>query len=234
MSSHVLISAKETKKTKELGEIKERLDELTKENKQLRNELAATAEIKKRLEEPAKENEQQRKEFTGAAVTEKLDRIADTSKTIIPGMHQTGIGAYDKAVEWKLDFTAADIARVLGLVLVGVILWVILSLINRYIPMQATIKQIVNIVFIIVVIVWLLGAFGIIDSFHGIGIGIRIVIDLVLVGVILWLINRYIPMQATIKQVVNIVVIIVVIIWLLSAFGIMDILQGIFLGKGKP
>ncbi|RYY87606.1 MAG: hypothetical protein EOO15_11370 [Chitinophagaceae bacterium] len=49
---------------------------------------------------------------------------------------------------------------------------------------------------------------------------INIIIVLVVVGVILWLINRFIPMQSTIKSILNIVVIIVVILWLLKAFGI--------------
>ena len=49
---------------------------------------------------------------------------------------------------------------------------------------------------------------------------INVVIVLIIVGVVLWLINRFIPMQSTIKSILNIVVIIVVILWLLKAFGI--------------
>ncbi|GAA4344590.1 Thivi_2564 family membrane protein [Flaviaesturariibacter amylovorans] len=49
---------------------------------------------------------------------------------------------------------------------------------------------------------------------------INIVIVLVVVGVVLWLINRFIPMQGTIKTILNVVVIICVILWLLKAFGI--------------
>ena len=45
-------------------------------------------------------------------------------------------------------------------------------------------------------------------------------ISLVVVGVLLWLINAYIPMQATIKKILNIVVVIVVVLWVLSAFGV--------------
>jgi hypothetical protein len=45
---------------------------------------------------------------------------------------------------------------------------------------------------------------------------------LVVVGVILWLINTYIPMQGTIKRILNIVVIIVVILWLLYGFGVIN------------
>jgi hypothetical protein len=50
---------------------------------------------------------------------------------------------------------------------------------------------------------------------------ITIVIVLVVVGVLLWLINAYIPMQGTIKSILNAVVIIVVVIWLLQAFGVL-------------
>ncbi|HEY0089136.1 MAG TPA: Thivi_2564 family membrane protein, partial [Candidatus Lokiarchaeia archaeon] len=51
---------------------------------------------------------------------------------------------------------------------------------------------------------------------------INLLIILVAIGVILWLINTYIPMQATIKKILNVVVVIAVIIWLLSVFGVID------------
>jgi hypothetical protein len=56
---------------------------------------------------------------------------------------------------------------------------------------------------------------------------IGLVLVLVVVGVILWLINSYIPMQSTIKKILNAVVVIVVILWLLSAFGLIDSLNKI-------
>jgi len=60
---------------------------------------------------------------------------------------------------------------------------------------------------------------------------IQLVIILVVVGVILWLINSYIPMQATIKKILNAVVVIAVILWLLNVFGVIGSLQGIHIGK---
>jgi len=60
---------------------------------------------------------------------------------------------------------------------------------------------------------------------------ITLVLVLVVVGVVLWLINTYIPMQSTIKKILNVVVIIVVILWLLSAFGIIDSLDTIRIGR---
>ena len=59
---------------------------------------------------------------------------------------------------------------------------------------------------------------------------ITLVIVLVVVGVVLWLINSYIPMQATIKKILNAVVIIVVVLWLLSAFGVIGSLDTIRIG----
>ena len=54
-----------------------------------------------------------------------------------------------------------------------------------------------------------------------------IVITLVVVGVILWAVNTYIPMDGKIKQILNVVVIIVVAIWLLQSFGVLGNLNGI-------
>ncbi|HEX9783942.1 MAG TPA: Thivi_2564 family membrane protein [Opitutaceae bacterium] len=50
---------------------------------------------------------------------------------------------------------------------------------------------------------------------------ISIVITLIVVGVLLWAINTYIPMDGKIKQILNIVVVVAVIIWLLYAFGVL-------------
>ena len=51
---------------------------------------------------------------------------------------------------------------------------------------------------------------------------INVVVTLIVVGVILWLINTYIPMQATIKTILNWVIVIAVIIWLLYGFGVIS------------
>jgi low temperature requirement protein LtrA len=47
---------------------------------------------------------------------------------------------------------------------------------------------------------------------------INLIIILVVVGFLLWLINQFIPMDAKIKQILNIVVVILVVLWLLSLF----------------
>ena len=56
---------------------------------------------------------------------------------------------------------------------------------------------------------------------------IGLVITLVVVGVLLWLLNNYVPMDSKIKRIINVVVVIVVVIWLLQAFGVLGSLQNI-------
>jgi hypothetical protein len=56
---------------------------------------------------------------------------------------------------------------------------------------------------------------------------VSIVIVLVVIGLIMWLINTYIPMAAGIKSLLNIVVFIVVVIWLLQAFGLIGNIPGV-------
>jgi hypothetical protein len=56
---------------------------------------------------------------------------------------------------------------------------------------------------------------------------LTIILVLIGVGVILWLINTFIPMQGTIKSILNAVIVIVVIIWLLNVFGVLDYLKDI-------
>lgn len=56
---------------------------------------------------------------------------------------------------------------------------------------------------------------------------IGLVITLVIVGVLLWLVNNYVPMDGKIKRIINVVVVIVVVIWLLQAFGLLGSLQNI-------
>jgi hypothetical protein len=56
---------------------------------------------------------------------------------------------------------------------------------------------------------------------------IGVVLTLVVVGVLLWLLNNYVPMDSKIKSIVNVVVVIVVVVWLLQAFGVLGSLQNI-------
>jgi NADH:ubiquinone oxidoreductase subunit 2 (subunit N) len=115
---------------------------------------------------------------------------------------------------------------VIILAVVGLLLW----LVNRFIPMQGQIKGILNGVVVIAVVLWLLKITGLFDSFSQFHIGrdmplVTVVITLCVVGVLLWVINRYIPMQGQIKGILNGVVVIVVILWIMKIFGLFDYLS---------
>lgn len=60
---------------------------------------------------------------------------------------------------------------------------------------------------------------------------INIVIALILIGVGLWAINAYVPMDGKIKGILNALIVIVVLVWLLQVFGIMGDLTSIRVGK---
>jgi hypothetical protein len=49
---------------------------------------------------------------------------------------------------------------------------------------------------------------------------VTVVITLAVVGILMWLVNRFIPMQGQIKGILNAVVVIAVVIWLLKVFGL--------------
>jgi len=56
---------------------------------------------------------------------------------------------------------------------------------------------------------------------------LTIIIVLIVVGVLLWLVNSYIPMQRTIKNILNAVIVIIVVIWLLNVFGVLGTLKNL-------
>jgi len=53
----------------------------------------------------------------------------------------------------------------------------------------------------------------------------NVLIVLIVVGVLLWLVNNYIPMDRKVKSILNVVVIVGLVIWLLQAFGLLDSLR---------
>lgn len=60
---------------------------------------------------------------------------------------------------------------------------------------------------------------------------LQVVIILIVIGVLVWLINTYIPMDSKIKSILNIVIVIAVILWLLNVFGLLNMVSGIRIGK---
>ena len=122
---------------------------------------------------------------------------------------------------------------VIALAVVGLLLY----LVNRYIPMQGQIKGILNGVVVIAVVLWLMRIVGLFDNLSQFRIGhdmplVPVVITLCVVGLLLYLVNRYIPMQGQIKGILNGVVVIVVVFWLLKVFGLFDYIYQFRVGKG--
>ncbi|MFY9753918.1 MAG: Thivi_2564 family membrane protein [Candidatus Acidiferrum sp.] len=59
---------------------------------------------------------------------------------------------------------------------------------------------------------------------------VQILLVLIVVGVLLWLVNSFIPMQGTIKSILNAVVVIAVVLWLLNIFGLFHSLSHVHVG----
>lgn len=60
---------------------------------------------------------------------------------------------------------------------------------------------------------------------------ISLVITLIVVGLLLWLVNNYIPMDGQIRRILNGVVVIAVVLWLLNAFGVLNSIRGVRVGS---
>ena len=59
-----------------------------------------------------------------------------------------------------------------------------------------------------------------------------VLLTLVVVGVVLWLVNTYIPMDGKIKQILNAVAVIATVIWVLNVFGLFSRLGAVHVGNG--
>jgi len=59
---------------------------------------------------------------------------------------------------------------------------------------------------------------------------VQVVLVLIVVGVLLWLIDRFIPMAGSIKSILNAVVVIVVVLWLLNVFGLWSYINHLTVG----
>jgi hypothetical protein len=63
---------------------------------------------------------------------------------------------------------------------------------------------------------------------------ITVLIVLIVVGVLLWLVNTFIPMAGPIKGILNAVVVIVVVVWLLNVFGLMPAVYNLHVPTAHP
>ena len=63
---------------------------------------------------------------------------------------------------------------------------------------------------------------------------LQVIITLIVVGILLWLVNRFIPMAPSIRSILNAVVVIAVVVWILNVFGLLAFLSNIHVGKPSP
>lgn len=125
-----------------------------------------------------------------------------------------------------------DIVLVLlAIVAVGLIVWAV----NRFAPLDANFKTIFNIVAIGGLVFWLLSVFGVLDLVNTIKIGnasLLLVLGVILlVGILVWVVETYVPLDSRVKSIFQIVAIIGLILWILSAVGILPPIGNIKIGK---
>jgi hypothetical protein len=59
---------------------------------------------------------------------------------------------------------------------------------------------------------------------------LSLIIVLIVVGLLMYLVNNYLPMDANIKRILNVVVIVIVVVWLLQVFGVLDSINTVHVG----
>lgn len=60
---------------------------------------------------------------------------------------------------------------------------------------------------------------------------ITVVIVLILFGLILWAIEKYLPLSLSIKRLIEIVIVVAIVLWLLQIFGLLDAITAVKVGK---
>jgi hypothetical protein len=60
---------------------------------------------------------------------------------------------------------------------------------------------------------------------------LQVIVTLIVVGILLWLVNRFIPMAGSINSILNAVVVITVVVWLLNVFGLLTFLTNLRVGR---
>jgi hypothetical protein len=59
---------------------------------------------------------------------------------------------------------------------------------------------------------------------------LQVIVTLIVLGILLWLVNRFIPMAGSIRSILNAVVVIAVVLWILNIFGLLAFLSNIRVG----
>lgn len=104
------------------------------------------------------------------------------------------------------------------LIFILLILGVIFFLVDRFLPMDATIKTILRVAVLLCLGWWLLTIFGLL----AIGL-IKVVAILITCGVLLWLAETVFPMSEVFRYVIRAVVVLALVAWLLSFFGLLSL-----------
>ncbi len=60
---------------------------------------------------------------------------------------------------------------------------------------------------------------------------VAFVVIMVVVGLLLYVVNRYVPMDGKVKQVMNVAVVIAVVLWVMKLFGVFEVLNGLWVGS---
>lgn len=60
---------------------------------------------------------------------------------------------------------------------------------------------------------------------------VALIVVLVVLGLVLWLINSFVPMEPSIKRILNIAVVVFLVIWLIQAFGLLGPIDSIRIGR---
>lgn len=110
------------------------------------------------------------------------------------------------------------ITLIVVLVVVGVLLW----LANRYIPMDAPYKVLLNVVILLAMITFVLSAVGVLTT-----LPVEVAVVIVWIGVLMWVVDTYIPMAVPFKRILQIVVVIALVWWLLQITGLLSHLDGL-------
>lgn len=119
---------------------------------------------------------------------------------------------------------------IIMILLVIVAVGLVVYLVNKFLPLDPTIKLIFYVVAVGGLIWWLLDKFGVLKLVGDVKVGaaslLILLIVIVLVGLLLWLVERFVPMEPSIKRIFEIVCIVGLIIYLIvSILGISPILH---------
>lgn len=78
------------------------------------------------------------------------------------GLQSSGVERVAKRGEWTLRYCMTLLSLIIAIVVVGIVLWAV----DSFVPMEASTKKLLKVVVILVLVVWLLNQFGILDAIN--------------------------------------------------------------------